>query len=107
MESKRNISVEETIQLTADDIRSLRTYEWSGSDCVPAYALHVDITWIYAYHCFQLDPAPMEKEENWYINAACEHNNLKYILFFLHYYEKKLNNLIHCALIGTGKYHPW
>ena len=84
MESKRNISVEETIQLTEDDIRSLRTYEWSGSDCIPAYALPVDITWKYAFHCFQLDPAPMEKEENWYINAACEHNELKYILFFLH-----------------------
>ena len=106
MESKRNISVEETIQLTEDDIRSLRTYEWSGSDCIPAYALPVDITWKYAFHCFQLDPAPMEKEENWYINAACEHNELKYILFFLHYYEKKLNNLIRRALIGTRKYHP-
>ena len=55
MESKRSISVEETIQLTEDDIRSLRTYEWSGRECVPTYALPVDITWKYAYHCFQLD----------------------------------------------------
>ena len=47
MESKRNISVEEPIQLTEDDIRSMRTYEWSGKEYVPAYALPVDITWKY------------------------------------------------------------
>lgn len=63
MESKRSISVEEMIQLTEDDTRSLRTYEWSGRECVPTYALPVDITWKYSYHCFQLDPAQWRKRK--------------------------------------------
>ena len=51
MENKQNISVEETIQLTEDDIQSLRTYECSGRECVSAYALPVDITWKYGSIC--------------------------------------------------------
>ncbi len=61
-----------------------------------------------ADHIIQLDPAPPEMELNDYILAAIEKKELRYFSFFLHYYERMLNERIYefrCR-DGYDRYDP-
>lgn len=58
---------------------------------------------------FQLDPEPPEVEDiNDYIQSAVDTADLRHFTFFLHHYEKRLNNRVYRFLIreGIDRYNP-
>ena len=102
---------EESVQLTKDDLLRLGQYTWVMSGYIPAVGFQCNSTGITrreAERIFQLDPPPPVEDENTLIRSAIEQQDLRYIGFFLHHYERKLNGRIYRFLArdGSDRYDP-
>ena len=98
------ITEEPLVQLTTQDIDRLSGYTWD----MGAYSRKVPPSTITTYKeaefFFQLDPEPPKVDDpNDYILAAQQKKELRYLSFFLHSYEKKLNGRIRSYLMRDGK----
>lgn len=98
------ITEEPLVQLTTQDIDRMSGYSWDMMEYTRKVPLSTVTTYKEAESFFQLDPEPPWVEDsNDYILAAQEHRELRYLCFFLHTYEKKLNGRIRSHLMRGGK----
>ncbi len=98
------ITEEPLVQLITQDIDRLSGYSWNMENYTRKVPPSTVTTYKEAESFFQLDPEPPQVEDpNDYILAAQEQRELRYLSFFLHTYEKKLNGRIRSYLIRDGK----
>lgn len=83
----------------------LEGYTWNLGEYVSARGTSAtdSITVYEAEHFLELCPSPPKRDElNDYIIKAQATKELRYLAFFLHYYEKRLNRRIKAFLHGDG-----
>ena len=103
------------IRLNGQDIERLREYKWdlSGYSLKCPFEIYErtngELTQWEAEHAFQLTPEPQRPDDPSDLIQSCNtEKDLKYISFFLHFYEGMLNKRIQTFLLshGTNRYDP-
>lgn len=113
--SEMDSDIEDGVYILKEDARQLREFRWDLSGHHKKYGFGIyekvngEVTLWEAQHLFELKPAPEKPEKlTDFILQALEQKDLKYVSFFLHYYEKTINGMIWKYLVtyGSKVYDP-